>query len=138
MLVYFGYTYCPDICPLGLQTMTEAVHELPDEVARQVVPLFITVDPERDTLPVMTEYVGLFDDGLIGLTGTPAEIGAVTKAYRVYARKADSSTAADYLMDHSTFTYLMGPDGEYVTHFGHGTTPEQMAARIAELVRSDA
>jgi protein SCO1/2 len=136
MLVYFGYTYCPDVCPLGLQTVAQAMDLLPPAVAERVVPIFITVDPERDTPEVMKSYVELFHPRLVGLTGTPDEIAQVTKAYRIYARKAESTDAGDYLVDHSAFTYLMGPDGAYASHFSHGVTPEEMAARIEELVQT--
>jgi protein SCO1/2 len=133
-LVYFGYTYCPDMCPLGLQTMAEALDRLPPEIASKIQPIFVSVDPERDTPAVLKEYVAAFHPRLIGLTGTVEEIEAVKKAWRVYARKSEEKRGEDYLVDHSTFTYLMGPDGRYLAHFGHGTTPEQMAERLARLV----
>lgn len=134
MLVFFGYTSCPDVCPLGLQVMSQAMDELPEAVAEKVVPVFVTVDPERDTVQVMKDYVELFHPRLVGLTGTPEEIGVAVKAYRVYARKAESEDTSDYLMDHSAFSYLMGEDGRYVTHFSHGVSPEEMASRIEEAV----
>lgn len=133
-LVYFGYTYCPDMCPLGLHTMAEALDRLPPETAQRVQPIFVTVDPERDTPAVLKDYVAAFHPRLIGLTGTLEEIEAVKKAWRVYARKSEEQRGEDYLVDHSTFTYLMGPDGRYLAHFGHGTSPEQMAERIATIV----
>ena len=135
MLVYFGYTFCPDMCPLGLTTIASALDALPAEVRDQVVPVFITVDPARDTVAVMHDYVGQFSDRLVGLTGSEAAIAAATRAYRVYARKSDAKAAdGSYLVDHSTFTYLMGRDGAYVTHFGHATTPEEMAEKIAGAI----
>lgn len=133
-LVYFGYTYCPDMCPLGLHTMAEAIDRLPPETAQRIQPIFVSVDPERDTPAVLKDYVAAFHPRLIGLTGTVEEIEAVKKAWRVYARKSEEKRGEDYLVDHSTFTYLMGPDGRYLAHFGHGTTPEQMAERIAAIV----
>jgi cytochrome oxidase Cu insertion factor (SCO1/SenC/PrrC family) len=136
MLVYFGYTACPDMCPLGLQTVSEALDDLPPELQDKVVPLFITVDPARDTVEVMRDYVKAFHPRLVGLTGSEAEVADALRAYRVYARKADATTAGDggYLVDHSTFTYLMDTDGKYLSHFGHGTTPEGMAGRLGELL----
>lgn len=134
MLVYFGYTHCPDVCPMGLETITQALSELPPEAAARIQPLFITLDPERDTAPVLKDYITSFDPRLIALTGSPAEIEAVTRAYKVYSRKADAQAGGEYLMDHSTFTYVMGPDGGYASHFSHGTTPEEMARRLATLV----
>jgi protein SCO1/2 len=135
-LVFFGYTYCPDVCPLGLHTMAEALDRLPPEIAQKVQPIFVSIDPERDAPAVLKDYVAAFHPRLIGLTGTVEEIEAVKKAWRVYARKSEEKSGADYLVDHSTFTYLMGPDGRYLAHFGHGTTPEQMAERIRALVAS--
>jgi protein SCO1/2 len=137
MLIYFGYTFCPDICPLGLQTLAGALDRLPPELQERVVPLFITVDPQRDTVAVMRDYVGLFDPRLIGLTGSEAEIADVSRAYRVYARKAEPAggDGGGYLVDHSTFTYLMDPQGAYLAHFGHGTSSEEMAKRLETLLR---
>ncbi len=136
MLVYFGYTYCPDMCPLGLQTVAQALDSLPPEQQERVVPLFVTVDPERDSVEVMRDYVASFHPRLVGLTGSPEEVAAALKAYRVYARKAERKEDGSYLVDHSTFAYLMGPDGRYVTHFGHATTAEQMAQRIGEALKA--
>ena len=134
MLVYFGYTFCPDMCPLGLTTIADALDTLPPELQDQVVPVFITVDPERDTAAVLHDYVPQFSPRLVGLTGSEAEIAAALRAYRVYAAKSGApATEGGYLVDHSTFTYLMGRDGKYLTHFGHGTTPEDMAKSIAKL-----
>jgi protein SCO1/2 len=99
------------------------------------VPLFITVDPERDTPAQLAMYVQSFHPRLVGLTGTPAEIEAVTKAYRVYARKAsDPKSSAGYTIDHSSIIYVMGPDGAYRTHFPHTTNVDAMADRLAKLL----
>ena len=135
MLVYFGYTFCPDVCPLGLTNIAEAIDRLPAEDREQVVPIFITVDPARDTVEVMRDYVGAFSDRLIGLTGSEGAVQDAVRAYRVYASKADSETeGGDYLVDHSTFTYLMGRDGKYLAHFGHSTTPAEMSERIEAAI----
>lgn len=135
MLVYFGYTYCPDICPLGLQTIAQALDSLSPEQQAQVVPVFMTVDPERDTVEVMRDYVTQFDPRLVGLTGSPDEVARAAKEFRVYAQKAEVKDGS-YLVDHSTFTFLMGPDGNYVTHFGHATTAEEMGRRIAAALQA--
>ncbi|NJO38948.1 MAG: SCO family protein [Rhizobiales bacterium] len=135
LMVYFGYTYCPDICPLGLQNMMAAYDALPADMREQVVPIFITVDPERDTVEAMADYVGLFSPDLVGLTGSQQETDAAAKAYRVYhAKVKDEATSADYLVDHSAFFYLMGPDGSYVSHFSHSATPEEMTAGIEDAL----
>ncbi len=129
-LMYFGYSYCPDMCPLGLATMAAAYDGLsPDEQA-QVVPIFVSVDPERDTVTAMADYVDLFHPQLVGLTGTPEETDAAAKAYRVYYRKAESESATDYLVDHSTFTYLMDGENRYITHFGHDAQPDEIVQAI--------
>jgi len=135
MLVYFGYTYCPDMCPLGLTTIASALDALPVEDRDQVAPVFITVDPERDTVQVMKDYVGQFSPQLRGLTGSQEQVDAAVRAYRVYAARS-SVEGADgrYLVDHSTFTYLMGRDGKYLAHFGHATPPEEIAQRIEEAL----
>ncbi len=134
-LIYFGYTYCPDVCPLSLTEMTAAYEALPEDVRNEVVPIFITLDARRDTVEVMSDYVGLFGTDLVGLTGTEAQIGNVADTYRVYYQLHQPDEQGDYLVDHSSFTYLMDRDGAYLTHFGHGTPPEEMAQGIADAVR---
>jgi protein SCO1/2 len=128
MLIYFGYTYCPDVCPTELQTMTEAVDLLGDK-SDAVQPIFVTVDPERDTPEQLRLYAESFHPRLVALTGTPEQVAAAARAYKVYfARRPQQG--GDYLMDHSSFVFLMGRDGKYLLHFGAGTSPEQMAAAI--------
>lgn len=134
MLVYFGYTFCPDMCPLGLTTIAAALDALPPEIKDQVVPVFITVDPARDTVRVMRDYVGQFSPRLVGLTGSEAAVSDALRAYRVYARRSNVEGPGGYLVDHSTFTYLMERDGKYLGHFGHAAAPEEMAKRIEEAV----
>ena len=125
-LMFFGYTYCPDMCPLGLATIAAAYDQLDPEEQARVVPIFVTVDPERDTVEAIADYVDLFHPRMVGLTGSLEETDAAAKAYRVYYRKAESESATDYLVDHSTFTYLMDGDNRYVSHFGHAATPEDL------------
>ncbi len=129
MLVYFGYTFCPDVCPTTLQTIAAALHTL-GPLADHVAPIFITVDPARDTPKVMGRYVALFDKRLIGLTGTPAEISRVMHEYRVYAAQVPARDGKSYLVNHSSFIYFMGPDGRFQTMFGPGVTPAQIAASV--------
>jgi len=126
MLVYFGFTYCPDVCPTELQTISSALDRLGPQ-ARQVVPVFITVDPERDTPAALAEYVKLFDERLVGLTGSKEQIAAAAKSYRVYYARAKAKDTADYLMDHSSFIYLIGPDGGFRALFRHGMAAQEMA-----------
>lgn len=131
MLVFFGFTFCPDVCPTALQVSAAALDKLGPK-AERVAPVFISVDPERDTPEAMARYVESFHPRLVGLTGSAEEIAAVAKSYRVYYRKAkDDKSAAGYTMDHSSIVYLMGPDGKFITHFTHTTSVDAMAAGIA-------
>lgn len=129
MLVYFGYTYCPDICPTTLQTIASAMGTLGPDAAK-VVPIFVTIDPARDTPKVLAAYVKLFDPRLVGLTGTAAQIAAVAHAYHVYYAREPGSSAKSYAMDHSSFIYLMDPQGRFVTLFRPDSTAGQIAAAI--------
>ncbi|MDX1541612.1 MAG: SCO family protein [Geminicoccaceae bacterium] len=136
MLVYFGYTFCPDVCPMTLANMTLALEELPEHLAERITPVFITVDPQRDTVEQLKEYAPLFHDRLVALTGTDAEIKAAARAYKVYFGKAADSGDGedDYLMDHSGFVYLMDPDGKYRAHFSHNTGVDELARRLEQEV----
>ncbi len=134
MLVFFGFTYCPDVCPTALQVMAGALERLGPK-AERLQPLFITVDPERDTPEQLAQYVSSFSPKLVGLTGTRAEIDTVLKEYRVYAQKVeDPKSSAGYTMNHSSIIYLMGPDGAYRTHFTHATSVDTMVERLAKLL----
>ena len=135
MLVYFGYTFCPDVCPTSLGIVAEALDQLSPEELDKVVPIFISVDPERDTAEALADFVPHFHEKLIGLTGTPQQIKAVARAYKAYFAKVNEDDPdGNYLMDHSSITYLMGPDGKYAAHFSHGTPPDNMAKRLAEIL----
>ena len=138
MLIYFGYTYCPDVCPTALQSMTEAVDRLAPETQAKITPIFITIDPERDTAKQLNAYVENFPPRLVGLTGTPDQIAQTARLYRVYFGRAkdEREESTEYLMDHSSIIFLMNPEGEYVTHFTHASTPEKMAERLAAVVGS--
>ena len=135
-LMFFGYTYCPDMCPLGLATIAAAYEQLSPEEQQRVVPIFVTVDPERDTVEAIADYVDLFHPKMVGLTGTLEETAATAKAYRVYYRKAESESATEYLVDHSTFTYLMDGENHYVTHFGHDAQPADLVEGIRRHLES--
>jgi len=134
MLVFFGYTFCPDFCPAELQVISAALDELGEKV-KKVTPIFITIDPERDTVEQMKSYVSNFHEQLIGLTGSMEEIRAAAKVYRVYFKKVTSdASSSDYVMDHSSIVYLMSPQGEYLTHFAYGTGVEKMAEGMAKFL----
>ena len=137
MLVYFGFTYCPDVCPTTLLAMSRGLQLLGDsapEAAEQVVPIFVTVDPERDTVAALAAYAPSFHPDLVALTGTPEQIAAAAKSYRVYYAKAEDDSSGDYLVDHSSFIYLIGPDGNYRTHFSHTAQADEIAERLASHI----
>ncbi len=141
MLIYFGYTYCPDVCPTELQVMGNALDALDPEFANEVTPVFISVDPERDTVDAIAAYVPHFHERMVGLTGTLEQTTAAAKTFRVYYAKAyadgEAKDSDAYLMDHSSFVYLMGRDGSFIRHFNYGTAPEDMAKGIAEVVKKN-
>lgn len=130
LIVYFGYTTCPDICPTDLMQIGLAIDKL-GAAGDEVQPIFISVDPDRDTPKVLADYVPAFHRRLIGLTGTPAQIRAVADAYKAYYAKYQPEGGGVYLIDHTGFTYLMGRSGEYLGFFPPGTS----ADRMVEIVR---
>ena len=125
MLVYFGYSFCPDVCPVDLLTMTSALEALGDD-AKNIAPLFITIDPERDTVEQLNTYMSNFHPSIQALTGSAESIAQAANAYKVYYKKAEDPDMTYYLMDHTAITYLMNEKGEYVTHFPHGTEAQKM------------
>jgi protein SCO1/2 len=134
MLIFFGFTHCPDICPTELQVMAEVLDRLGEDAVR-VAPIFISVDPERDTPEALARYVDLFDPRIIGLTGTPEQIGAVARAYRVYYAKVHPPESTTYTMDHSSFVYLMDAEGRFAALFRHGAPAAEIAGTIAAHLR---
>ncbi|MEO1190301.1 MAG: SCO family protein [Pseudomonadota bacterium] len=136
-MVYFGYTYCPDICPTALATVARSLDllEVVDpHSAQMVLPVFITIDPERDTPEAVGVYAEAFHPRLLGLTGTPEQVAVAAKAYRVFYQKVHPDTATEYLMDHASSIFLMDPAGNYVSHFPHNMTPDEVARRLEETV----
>ena len=134
MMVFFGFTFCPDVCPTALQVMAAALDKIGPK-AEQITPVLITVDPERDTPEQMAMYVKSFHPRLVGLTGSPEEIAAVAKAYRVYFKRvADPKSSGGYTMDHSAIIYVMGPDGAFRTHFTYTVNADAMAERLTKLL----
>ena len=131
--VYFGYTYCPDVCPTTLQTLADAEDKMGDK-ARRLQVVFITVDPERDTPKQLKTYLSsqAFPKGTIGLTGTPAQIAAAAKAYRVFYQK--QGTGQDYEVQHVSAVYLMNPDGQFDRPIGYGLTPSEEAKQISDAI----
>jgi protein SCO1/2 len=130
MLVYFGFTFCPDICPTAMQTMSEALNTL-DKYNIDIKPVFITIDPARDDQESLKQFLSNFHPKITGLTGTEEEIRQVADKYKVfYAIDESTKDSEDYLLDHSSFFYLMDKQGNYLTHFGVQTSPEEMADAI--------
>ncbi len=134
MLVLFGFTFCPDVCPSGLQVMSAALDKLGPKAAK-ITPIFVSLDPERDTPQQLAQYVPSFHSRLVGLTGTPEEVDKAAKAYRVFYKKVrDEKSTAAYTIDHTALIYLMGPDGAYVAHFSHATPVDTLAERLGKLL----
>ena len=137
-IVYFGFTYCPDICPTDVQRFTRGLAQFASdqpELAAKVQPLFISVDPERDTPAVLREFTDAFSPRLIGLTGTPAQIEDAAKKFAVYASRGEQQPGGGYLMNHTNITYLFGPDGAPIATLPTDRGPDAVAAELARWVR---
>ncbi len=137
-LIYFGYTFCPDVCPTDLQTLMKGLSLFEKEDApraARIQPIFVTIDPERDTPPVLKQWVAAFHPRLIGLTGSSAEIAAVAKEYAVYYKKVETPGTGSYLMDHGRQAVLFGPGGEPLALIPQDQTPEAAAAELAKWVK---
>ena len=148
LLVFFGFTYCPDVCPFSLDKMSLALEDIGD-IGDKIQPLFITVDPERDTPGEIASYLQSFHPSFIGLTGTAEEIRAAAQSFKVFYRRSQemvddadeaSETSSnrgdseDYLVDHSSIIYLMGPDGAFIRHFDPTMTGADIRAKLAQLI----
>lgn len=134
VMIYFGYRYCPDICPTALTTMTEALDMLGPK-AKHVQPVFITVDPKRDTIEELNEYVDNFHPSLVALTGSEEEIEKAKKSFRVFAVKSDEvQSETDYLIDHSSIIYVLDRQGKFVAHFNHVTPPEDIVSAMRKVL----
>lgn len=137
-IVYFGFTFCPDVCPTDLQTVAAGLRQFeasdPERAAR-VQPIFISVDPERDTPDVLRRYVAAFHPRLIGLTGSEAEIARVARAHGVYYTREPAAENGDYLVDHSRMVVLYGPGGEPIAILPHDRGPDGVAAELDRWVR---
>lgn len=138
-LVYFGYTFCPDICPTDVQRMALVLKRLDKsdpEIAARIVPIFISVDPARDTPAVLKQFASAFDPRIVALTGSPEAVAAAAKAYAVpYTLNPPAAPGAGYLVDHGTITYLMGPNGEPIAPLSHDMSAEAVTADIKKWVK---
>jgi protein SCO1 len=135
VLVYFGYTYCPDVCPTSLAATAEGLKQLrPDELAK-VAMIFISVDPERDTPARLKEYAEFFHPLIVGVTGKPDSLAEIARRYGVfYARQSVKTAGGGYVIDHSSDTYIVGPDGKLVGKLAHATSPSQVAVSIRKYL----
>ncbi|MBW4330737.1 SCO family protein [Stakelama sp. CBK3Z-3] len=136
-IMYFGYTYCPDVCPVDMQNIGAGMARLrqsdPD-LAKRVVPIFVSVDPERDTPAVVGKFVSAFGTGIIGLTGDPAQIAKVAKEYAVFYKKVQPDGADGYLINHSRAAYLMGPGGDPIALVPADESPQAVADTLRKWV----
>lgn len=137
-IIYFGYTYCPDVCPVDLQRLMQglALAEKNDpSLTKKIQPIFITIDPERDGPEQLKQYVSSFHPRLIGLTGTPDEIAEVAKKYLIIYDKREEAGASEYLVDHSRQGYFFGPKGEPIALLPYDGTPQEIADEITRWMR---
>jgi cytochrome oxidase Cu insertion factor (SCO1/SenC/PrrC family) len=136
LVIYFGYTHCPDICPTDLQAIAQAVERLGAR-GEAVQPLFITLDPERDTAGHLAEYVPLFHPRMIGLTGAPQAIRRAAAAYKVFYARAPAARPSDYGLDHTAFIYLVDPTGRYVGFLPPATPADRLEHILRQHLSSD-
>lgn len=129
--IFFGFTYCPDICPTTLAELSQTIEALGDDAGKMQY-LFVTVDPERDTPEVLSSYVSSFDNRIVGLTGTQEEIAEIASAYRVYYEKVP--TENDYTMNHSSLIYLMDKNGQFVNVVGYGVDADKRLEAFRRLI----
>lgn len=137
-IVYFGYAYCPDVCPTDVQRMSQGLRQFEQhqpDLGAKVQPIFITIDPERDDRAVVAQFVANFHPRLIGLTGTPEQIKAAADAFRVFYSKGETPESGNYLMEHSAITYLFGPDGQPIATLPTDLGADAVAAELARWVR---
>ncbi len=134
-IMYFGYTFCPDVCPTDVQAIGASLKLLDPAVAARIVPIFVTVDPTRDTPAVLKSFVSAFDPRMVGLTGTPQQIEAVKKEFAIFSAKGADSPGGGYLVNHSRQTYLMGPDGKPIALLPQEQGPQAVADEIKRWVR---
>ena len=137
LLIYFGYTYCPDLCPTTLLKMTGAIEELATRSpskADHVIPIFVSFDPDRDTPELLRDYAESFHTRLVALTGSPRALAKVGRTYGVRYARVPADAPSDYLMDHTSFVYLMGPDGKYIQHFEHDASVDDLVDALQRAV----
>jgi cytochrome oxidase Cu insertion factor (SCO1/SenC/PrrC family) len=133
-IIYFGFTYCPDVCPTSLLILQTALEQMGPEKAKKIRPVFMSVDPERDTPAVLKDYLGNVGPEFIGLTGSVEQVAAAAKAFRVYHQKVPNKAGDSYTVDHSSIFYVLDRNGRFVRHFTHESKPEQIRAALEQLL----
>ena len=136
-LMFFGFTHCPVICPTELQKFSNVMDILPDDIAPRIKPIFITVDPERDTVDSMREYVPLFHPAIIGLTGNTSQVYAVLNDWKIYYNKVNDPQFTDYTMDHSTYSYLVDHNMTILSLFRMEATAEDIAKKVSTIAATN-
>ncbi len=137
-MIYFGYAYCPDVCPTDMQRTAQGIREFAKsnaDAATKIQAAFITIDPERDTPEVVGEFTSAFSDDIIGLTGSPEAIKAAADAFRVYFKKGEMSEGGGYLVDHTNIVYLFDPEGEPLAMLPTREGADAVAAELGKWVR---
>lgn len=133
-LVYFGYSFCPDICPMALHAISDALDSLGPK-SHDIVPIFVTIDPQRDTVQTLKKYSKTFHPSFVFCTGSTKDIDHIAKLFKVYANRVHvPGTKADYLIDHSSLIYVIGRHGDYITSFAHTTSPEIIASTLKKML----
>ncbi|MDA0782658.1 MAG: SCO family protein [Rickettsiales bacterium] len=135
MLVYFGFTNCPMICPTDMNNISLSIAGVGEEMAEKIQPIFITIDPKRDTVENIKPFIANFHPKFQALTGTPEQIASVANAYRVYYKEAQAEDLQEYLMDHTAYIYLMGKDGKYIGHFNHGQDISEIISGLKKFIQ---
>jgi len=139
-LIYFGYTFCPDVCPTALLKIGSSLNEIEQKYPQKIdllQPIFVTLDPERDTQSILGQYVSFFYPTLVGLTGSQEQINDIAKKFAVYFKRENESSDGSYLLDHSSVIYVMSQDGQYLHHFTHDTSQADMVGVLIDLISDD-
>merc|ERR1712151_968543 len=137
LLIYFGFTFCPDICPQEMEKQTHVIELIDAEFGPIATPVFISIDPKRDTPAQVKEYCKEFHPRIVGLTGTPEQVKQVSRAYRVYYNEGVKASDQDYLIDHSIIHYFVGKNGKFLDFFGKNMTAQEMTDKILLTIRED-
>ncbi len=133
-MVYFGFTFCPDICPTELQKITEALNNTSPEIVEKIQPIFISVDPERDTSEVLKQYLSSFYPKFVGFTGTEKQVDVAIDGFKIYAAKIDDPDLSDYMINHSSYIYLIAPNGDLLALYKKDDTPDDIQASLEKFI----